>query len=563
LSRLVRILTLVLFGSLLGSTPSLAEDTKGKWQFGFGLSYFAVTDYIRSNADIAISKGVVGATGLPPVTSVDDRPDINILNEPSISDDFKIDFNASYGLTRWLALEMTASYFKSEVGNIEYFFKDQTTFVAGSSSEGAPRLCGPNPLGAPEICWIYTTNSPVDNKVNTFLPVGELTTLPLQLSGVVRFRPESPLDPYVGMGFGYIFTDLQQGQEFTARSNEVDNIYISSGYKGDYTQNGQTTNCGPNQDQLCSNIDSGPMTAEISDAFQWHALAGVDYYVNDKFSFYVDARYVWTSGSVDIRVDGAEQVRFSVTDEGQILLRSVSGNWEDTGFLGRSDCQYPDPLNPGSMRSCAGDGLLATEDKFGGKGPDGEVGTEDDGPPVQNGRYEPEEDDGVIYLLPINSRDHAERVGEFHCPSCVGNGPETSGAYAGRNKDTEDKNGNGALDTYLLYGIDICTTPEGAGHPRCTSGTGGNITHYVWPEGCANAYDPGSHLPLPDENATDEVRRAILSTITNQGCPPVPAPGATPGTTTFTDNASDLYIIQGGDIRLGGFSLGLGMKFLF
>ena len=544
--RLVRILTLVLFGSLFAAVPSFAEDTKGKWQFGFGLSYYAVTDYIRSNADIAVSSGLPGAGGLPPVRSVDERPDINILNEPSVSDDFKIDFNASYGVTRWLAIELMASYFKSQVGNIEYFFRDQTTFVANSTSEGVARMCGPNPLGTPESCWAYSTNSPVDNKVNTFLPVGELTTLPVQISGLVRFRPESPLDPYVGLGIGYIFTDLQHGPEFTARASQVDNLFVASGDKGDYTQSGQSTNCGPNRDQVCANFDSGPMTAETADTFQYHAIAGVDYFVTEKFSFYVDARYVWTSGSVDIRVDGDPQVRFAVTDDGQILLRSVDGMWEDTGFLGRSDCQYPDPLNPGLMRSCAGDGLLATEDKFGG---------------VQNGRYEQAEDDGVIYLLPVNERDLDARVGEFVCPTCVMNGPESSGAFAGRNRDTEDKNGNASLDTRLQYGIDICTTRDGFDHPRCTQGVT-EIAHYVWPSGCASQYDPASLLPLPEANASPEIRRAILSTITNQGCPPIPSTGSL-GSTTSTDNASDLYIIQGGDIKLGGFSLGLGMKFLF
>ncbi len=544
--RLVRILTLVLLGSVLAAVPSFAEDTKGKWQFGFGISYYAVTDYIRSNADIAISSGVVGPTGLPPVSSVDERPDINILNEPSISDDFKIDFNASYGVTRWLALELMASYFKSQVGNIEFFFRDQTTYVANATSEGVARMCGPNPLGAPDSCWTYSTNSPVDNKVNTFLPVGELTTLPLQISGLVRFRPESPLDPYIGLGLGYTFTDLQHGPEFTSRAGEVDNLFVASGYKGDYTKNGQTTNCGPNRDQLCANFDSGPITAEVSDAFQWHAIAGVDYYVNDKFSFYVDARYAWTSGSVDIRVDGDPQVRFAVTDEGQIVIRSVDGIWEDTGFFGRNDCEYPDPLDPTAPKiSCAGDEFLATEDKFGG---------------IQNGLYESDEDDGVIYLLPVNERDPAARVGEFYCPTCDGNGPETAGAYAGRNKDTEDKNGNTALDTNLLYGLDICTTPEGAGHPRCSSGVT-NIPHYVWPSGCPPRYDPSS-LTLPAPTDTPEIRARKLAIIDSPGCPPIPSSG-TLGSTTSTDNASDLYIIQGGDIRLGGFSLGLGMKFNF
>jgi len=33
--------------------------------------------------------------------------------------------------------------------------------------------------------------------------------------------------------------------------------------------------------------------------------------------------------------------------------------------------------------------------------------------------------------------------------------------------------------------------------------------------------------------------------------------------TTVNDNAADTYIIQGGKIRMGGFSLGVGFKFTF
>src|SRR5258706_3210680 len=93
----VSIIAVVGFASLLSSTRARAEDTKGKWQFGFGLSYFSTVDYIRSNADLAIASGTVDANGLPPVSSVDERPAINILTQASIRDDFKVDFNASYG----------------------------------------------------------------------------------------------------------------------------------------------------------------------------------------------------------------------------------------------------------------------------------------------------------------------------------------------------------------------------------------------------------------------------------------------------------------------------------
>src|SRR5262245_62817193 len=101
---------IVLGFSLFFSGRALAEDTKGKWQFGFGISYFSTVDYIRSNSDLAIAQGLPDENGLPSVGSVDERPDINIMNQASIHDDFKLDFTASYGLTRWLALEAAVGY---------------------------------------------------------------------------------------------------------------------------------------------------------------------------------------------------------------------------------------------------------------------------------------------------------------------------------------------------------------------------------------------------------------------------------------------------------------------
>ena len=62
-SKRVTVLALVGLSWLASSSLVLAEDTKGKWQFGFGLSYFSTVDYIRSNADLAIAAGVTGSCG--------------------------------------------------------------------------------------------------------------------------------------------------------------------------------------------------------------------------------------------------------------------------------------------------------------------------------------------------------------------------------------------------------------------------------------------------------------------------------------------------------------------
>jgi outer membrane protein W len=540
--RIVQVLTGVLVGMCLPASSPLAEDTKGKWQFGFGLSYFSTTDYIRSNSDIAVATGVVGECegGICPVGSVDERPDINMLNEPSIRDDFKLDFSASYGLTRWLAVEVAASYFKAPVGNIEYYSEDKEAQVPGSSVSDVVR-CGPS---QDQACWNYTTQDPTSRKLNKFLPVGELREIPIHASALIRFRPESPLDPYIGLGFGYIMTDLKTSEEFNRRASELGSLNVSTACEGEYT----LQSCDPPAGKF--NFTPTPLEANVKNAFEFHTVGGVDYYVSDRFSVYVDARYVWTSGAIDVRTDSAHQVRFAVVDEGQLLLAKRLYNveddpssgpylWEDTGITG---CSWDrDGNGPGGLVSCAGDQFYQTEDKN------------------VNGTLDPllQEDNGVLYVLPPGSRDVNERISEIDCTQCDGNGT----------LDTEDKNNNQLMDRFQLYGYDICTTADWATNERCTQRTN-QFIQYVWPSGCPQ--DPRGVTLKP----TDPASKA------ESGCPEFPpfipgnaGPDGIPnsgdeprkqvGSTSGTDDQPDLFLVQGGRIRLGGFSLGVGFKFTF
>jgi opacity protein-like surface antigen len=533
---------------LAAVSSATAEDTKGKWQFGFGLSYFSTTDYIRSNADVAISDGTVDENGLPSVRSVDERPDINILNEPTIQDDFRIDFNASYGLTRWLAVEAAVGYYKGPVGDIEYFNHDRFRGVGVSPADTTAFTCGPD-LNA--RCYEFTPNtSSLEVRINRFLPVGEITEIPVNLSALVRFRPESPFDPYIGLGAGYIFTNLKTGEEFNEISDLTEGLRVVSASVGEITQQ----SCNPLEDpEHCKLAESPgfapiPLQASVKNAFEWHAVGGVDYYLNERFSVFVDARYIWTGGQVDIRIDDVHQVRFGVEDQGQLVLMrkgSIESPflWEDTGFWDRVNdrpsgitCQYPDPENPGQTKSCVGDGLFATEEK--GPCVNGELDTAC----LPPGADVPiNEDDGVITLLPAGSFDFGEMVGTFICEDCIGNG----GPYP----DSEDRNDNQILDRFLKYGEDLCSRPEAAGNPICSDPARRSaVPRYVWPAGC-----PTSSLQtaVGDRRGKDE------------GCPPIPAAGSGLSQTSGGDDESDVYLIQGGRIRLGGFSLGVGFKFTF
>lgn len=512
-------------------TPARAEDTKGKWQFGFGLSYMATTDYIRSNSDIAIATSVAGQqAGLPSVTSVDERPDENMLNEPTVQDDFRLDFNASYGLTRWLAIELAAGYMKSDVGNIEFFFRDVTINYGGVFPASGTPACGPN-RNAP--CSRYNINTPSSPPTNSFVPVGTLTEVPLQLSALVRFRPESPLDPYVGLGIGYLFTDLEHGGEFERKGQLISDLIVATEIAGEYTDNRFPTR----QPAPGTNgFSVGPMQAEVSSDFSWHAVGGIDYYVNDHFSVYVDARYTWTDAAVSITTDGAHQVLLATYAPGKLQTVRVDtpNEWEDTGIFGYSP----------------GDHLVATEDSNGN-------GTMDLGQG---------EDNGVLYLYPSGPNPNdpdcvnpasqfcnwtiADAVGMINCPECAGNAQDLNNDFdfndPGEGFDTEDRNGNRILDRFLYYGVDVCSLPGAASNPICGPNDIVQTPQYVWPgEGC-NTIQP----------------QATSGNFFPEGCPTVPLTNSDVSL-AGSDDPSDTYIIQGGEIRLGGFSLGVGFKFTF
>jgi opacity protein-like surface antigen len=534
--------TALLLGLAAGAvavTPLRAEDTKGKWQFGLGLSYMATTDYIRSNSDIAIAPTIAGddPTGIPPVTAVDERPDENMLNEPTVADDFRLDFNASYGLTRWLALELAAGYMKSDVGNIEFYFKDVTINYGGTFPASGSAVCGPT-RNSP--CSRYNINTPSAPPTNSFVPVGTLTEVPLQLSALVRFRPESPLDPYVGLGIGYLLTSLEQGEEFVRRGEGIAELQVASEHAGEFTNTGAAPK---RVAGLSGPFSVSAMQAEVSSDFSWHAVGGVDYFVNDHFSVYVDARYTWTDAAVSITTDGAHQVLLTTFAPGKLQTMRIDtpNEWEDNGIFGQS----------------TGDHLIATEDSNGN-------GTMD----ILAG-----EDDGILYLYPSGPNPNDPDCADTSSVACQwtaadaiqvidcrndticpwrGNANDLNMDLdyqdAGEGFDREDLNGNRILDRFMYYGVDICSGigPGQTANPICTPSDILAAQQFVWPGNGCNTVQPeatnGSFFP--------------------EGCPAVPT-AASDVSLAGSDDPADTYLIQGGEIKLGGFSLGVGFKFTF
>lgn len=337
--KLALALSLLLVSSKVG-----AEDTRKKWQIGGGISYWSTIDDIRSNSTTAYAPG---GGNLPSVTYSDPRPDANELNQPTIQDGWKFDFNASFGITRWFALEIGASYFQGPVGNIEFYTEDRHLAInlvktLQDPADGSANCSNPNgPNYAPDCRAMTGSTDPAIVIRNGFLPVGELTEVPVQLSGIVRFRPESPFDPYVGAGIGYIFTGLDTSQSnigtpvpmsvssivgdqrrIVMRNFEDVQAY-TEGLKARIIQSGvrgiQTFPVDLPDLAEIENFGGTPITAlsaTVDSAPEFHLMGGVDYYFTNHFSLYIDGRYTWAQSKVEVRVDGQTQIHTGIKDYG-------------------------------------------------------------------------------------------------------------------------------------------------------------------------------------------------------------------------------------------------------
>jgi outer membrane protein W len=344
-ASLVRAAAVLLLGF---ATTAHAEDTRKKWQFGVGFSYWSTDDNIRSNATTAYAPADPSQAGtLPSVLFSDPRPDQNELNEATIKDSFKLDFAATFGLTRWVSVELATSYFQGDVGNIEFYSEDVTVPISLSrtfqDSSGQSIDC--NTVD----CQAISTQQEIRRKRNGFLPVGTITEVPVTLSGLVRFRPESPFDPYLGGGVGYIFTNLDTStsrlsspflmsasdpsgsnrllvmkgfddvQEFT---NGLVVQNIRAGPRGllDYPCQQISVNpsiCVSDPNRPAGGTPIAPLTATVEDGREYHLAGGVDYYFNEHVSVYIDGRYVWAQSRVKIRIDrDQEQISAGIKDFG-------------------------------------------------------------------------------------------------------------------------------------------------------------------------------------------------------------------------------------------------------
>jgi outer membrane protein W len=342
----------VALGALL-APAALAEDERGRWSFSFGPGVHSTFDDIRNNAAVAITREA-GATSNDTssdgdlsndeVVASDPRTDDLLARQTKVEEKQRLDFSVAYGLTSWLSLQFDTGYYRGDVAPLD-------TLIT------TPRWVQ---VGAEPTQWSTSLEA-----VSTPITVGELTQIPVSINAVARFRKDSPFNPFMGIGVGYMFNDLEEAQSFRdlnqriltgfhrvlysppedsdqfVNTQEIYHGFLTPEnqnapaiarpvYTQDCTEAAGDPETAPRADLglLCSSLDpfqaryqalpTEPFVrARVGDAFLYQFSVGADYHFNENWSAYVAARYVVTDAQVEVKIEGVDPADgFFSIDEG-------------------------------------------------------------------------------------------------------------------------------------------------------------------------------------------------------------------------------------------------------
>ena len=276
---------LLLWGAVGGVR---AENVKGRFHLGGGFSFVATHDDIRSNAAV-VRYGNPGADGLmgdgipdsgdETIIFVDRRPDDLLARETTIEEKWRFDLNASYGVLDWMSIQFNAGYYNADIVQLDTYA--EVRVPRDANNDGIISLGEVSLPGTPQ-------SQPIIG--------GDVTLIPVSFSAIFRFLRDRPLNPYVGVGAGYIFTDVTTSDDLNQRNEVLAGATI-------------TTLLG--QDESEPALEQAPdwegITLELNDSFEWHLLAGAEYFFNSHLSLYVDGGYMFGTEDLRISVSGYPQ----------------------------------------------------------------------------------------------------------------------------------------------------------------------------------------------------------------------------------------------------------------
>ncbi|MCZ6778996.1 MAG: hypothetical protein O7F16_08490, partial [Acidobacteria bacterium] len=299
----------------------------------------------------------------------DPRADDLLNRETKVEEKQRFEFSAGYGLTSWLSLQFEVGYYQADISPVDVQLSVDR-WAAGANQ-------------TPNQFQLTTEISSVP------ITAGELTQIPVSINALIHFRKDSPFNPFLGIGMGYMFNDLDVGTSFDNLNNEIlrgfnrvmsvptsessdtlinvqeisrgfvsrENQNISKGVGPEFLREVDCTNISGDQANIldaCTAIDSLDrfavmptepfLKAEVEDSFFWQFSLGADYHFNERVSAYVVARYQVTDAKVNVTCTGIA----SEIENGELVTR---GRFEEDQctfrYIGE---QNPNQLAPDVFR---------------------------------------------------------------------------------------------------------------------------------------------------------------------------------------------------------------------
>jgi Outer membrane protein beta-barrel domain len=257
--------------------PALAEDVEKKFRVSASFGMYNVQDEVHSDA---ANNLILLAPDLEIETLYrDPRNDSAAFGNLEIKSGGIVSAQAQYALSSIFLVEASAGYQKTDVGDVEV----QVQFLG---------------LDLPDIERVH---------FDTFhVSVGEIEEVPVQLTFLGRFRPRSSLNPFFGVGFGYVFQGFAPSSEFNDLSTTMDSLRgglatVSPDFPGDLSLSNPS-----------ATTDLAGATVDIRDTWEWHLAGGMEYSFKRKWSAFFDMRYSFAARSMEIGFNGGTDLGIAV-----------------------------------------------------------------------------------------------------------------------------------------------------------------------------------------------------------------------------------------------------------
>jgi len=130
---------------------------------------------------------------------------------------------------------------------------------------------------------------------------------------VIQFKTRSSAKPYLGVGLGRIYADLNGASDLPAFNERVSKMRVRSiadKFGKDIT---------PRSYHDPYNLAHVPVphavTVELSDSSEWHLTGGVEWMLGSRMGVVFDARYTFAPGGIRFNVSGHDQVDLLIWSE--------------------------------------------------------------------------------------------------------------------------------------------------------------------------------------------------------------------------------------------------------